>query len=137
MECRVSSPAISNTAIAKYGDRNRWAARWSSLKGKLDRVVEEGREIASKALQAGGGFATFGALYYWRRRRELAGKRVTFDEAGKVDGFFWPGLAIAAAGVTPLLGDAGKYVVPLGVAAMCCGSVGMIDKLAVEHHAKA
>lgn len=130
----MSTPALSTTQINKFGDRNRWAQRWAGLKGKLDRVVEEGREIASKAVQAGGNIATFGALYYWRERRRLAGKRNSFDEAGKVDAFLWPGLAIAVAGVTPLLGDAGKYVVPIGAAAANVGLVGILNKLALEHH---
>lgn len=123
-------------AVQKF-DKNTIAKRWVSLKNRLSKMKEVGQEIGSKALQGGANFATFGGLYYWRKRRDLAGKRNTFDEAGKIDGFFWPGLVITVAGVTPLLGDAGKYMVAVGSAAMCVGSVGFIDKMAEEHHAKA
>lgn len=132
----MSTAAVAqNSQIAKL-DKATLAQRWIGLKNKLAKAKEVGTEIATKALQVGTTFTSFSALYYWRVRRKLAGKRNTFDQAGKVDAFFWPGLAAAVLGVTPLLGEAGRYVSGAGVGAMCVGATEFIEKMATEHHNK-
>lgn len=127
--------ATQTSAIAKL-DKATIAQRWIGLKNKLAKAQKVGTEIATKALQSGTTVAGFGALLYWRERRKLAGKSVTFDKKGRVDAFFWPGLAVAIAGCTPFTGEAGPYVTALGSAGMCVGSVDWVKQLALDHHNK-
>lgn len=121
---------------AKDMKKDELAKKWANLKGRLARVAKEGQAIAMKGMQVAANLGGFAAAYYWRRRRQLAGKAVTFDKKGRVDAFFWPGLAVAAFGITPLSGEAGPYVAALGSGVAAAGTVDFIDKMARDHHEK-
>lgn len=123
-------------ALSKLPDKETLARKWASLKSRMSNLQKAAERTATNVMVSGTTFGSFGLAYYLRRRRQLAGKGVTFDKKQKVDAFFWPGLAVAIAGATPLLGDAGRYAGAAGVGLMCAGSVDYIDGLAKEHHAK-
>lgn len=112
------------------------AKKWVNLKNRLSRVAKEGEAIAMKTAQVGTNLGGFAVAYYWRRRRQLAGKKITFDKKGRVDAFFWPGLGIAAFGVTPLSGEAGPYMAALGSGVAAAGMTDFIAKMAQDHHDK-
>lgn len=127
--------AMNSAAIAKTTTKEKAVSRWMNLRNKLARgqaVVEESLEKVGTTAATYGSFA---ALFYLHERRRLKGKRNTFDKAGKFNAYFWPGLAAAVIGVTPLAGKAGRYLAGAGVGAMAVGSVPAIQKLAAEHHA--
>lgn len=121
---------------SKSMSKEKLAQKWANLKGRLSRAAKQGEEIARRAMVGVTTVGAFAAAYYWRRRRQLAGKGVTFDKKGKVDAFFWPGLVVAAFGVTPFSGEAGPYVTALGSGVACAGTVDYIDQMAKDHHAK-
>lgn len=123
-------------AIAQQASGSKWGQRWLTLKNRFAKIQEQGEESLMRAGEAGAGLGTFGILYYWRVRRQLEGKRVTFDEGKKIDAFFWPGLAATILGATPLLGQGGRILVGAGLGAMCAGAVDYIADMAKEHHAK-
>lgn len=134
----------TTAAVAeKKFSKEQLARKWASLKGQLQKAQEVGTEMASRTFSGMAGLGTFSLAYYYRRRRQLAGKRVTFDKGkdgalnGRADAFFWTGLGIAALGITPLAGDAGRHVVSAGIGMASAGSVDFLDKLAEDHHKKA
>lgn len=122
-------------AVSKYS-KEELAKKWANLKNKLSRVRDEAEVMGQKTFTGLSTWGTFSLAYYARRRRQLAGKSVTFDKKGRVDAFFWPGLAVAVFGVTPFSGSAGPYVTGAGAGIMCAGSVDFIDKMAKDHHEK-
>lgn len=118
-------------------DKETLARKWMALKSRFGNIQKAAAETTENVVVSGTTFGTFSLAFYLRQRRKLAGKRNTFDKKGKVDAFFWPGLAIAIAGATPLLGKAGRYAGAGGVGLMCAGSTDYLSEMAKEHHDKA
>jgi hypothetical protein len=126
--------ALTPDKIKLY-DRETWAKRWHSLYAKLQGSQATAVRIATNLGVAGTTTGTFAVAYYARKRLQLAGKRVTFDAAGRIDGFFWPGLALTIVGSTPVLKEAGPFAMGAGIGMMCAGVTGVADQLAKDHHA--
>lgn len=118
-------------------DKETLARRWIALKSRFSNIQKVAEETTENVVVGGATFGSFGLAYYLRQRRKLKGQRNTFDKKGKVDAFFWPGLAVAIAGATPLLGRAGRYAGAAGIGLMCAGSTDYIADMAKEHHDKA
>lgn len=117
-------------------DKETLARKWVSLKSRFANIQKAAEETTENIVVSGTTFGSFGLAYYFRQRRKLAGKQVTFDKKGKVDAFFWPGLVLAAAGATPVFGKGSRYAGAAGVGLMCAGSTDYIANMAKEHHDK-
>lgn len=112
-----------------------------SHRGKALRAKwEEGKKVAAVVVESAAettvGSASFAGLYYLRRKRTLQGKRNTFDAAGKVDAYFWPGFVLAAIGCVPFMG-VDQRIVPglvgaVGKSSLAVGMVGFLDDLAAK-----
>lgn len=113
------------------------SARAQSMKAKWEKGKVVARVAGENFATAAVGGVSFGGLFYLRRRRFHAGKRNTFDAAGKVDAFFWPGLVASALGCVPFMGVEQTLVPAMvrnaGQAAMYVGMVDFVDALALKH----
>lgn len=108
--------------------------RWKALSSRLSNMRETAQEMGKRTIVSGvTAGSAWGARYWWTRRK-LAGKRNTFDEKGKINAFFWPGVATAVLGITPVLGEAGPYVAALGTGVAIAGGIDAVDEIATEHH---
>lgn len=128
---------MSSAVATVPGTKEQIVARWRNLKtsmARAERVIVETTQKAGVSALAFAG--TMGTRYWWQRRK-LAGKSNYVDKANKVNGFFWGGVVLAAAGVTPFTGAAGPYLAALGTGVATGGGIDAVDKLAAEHHAAA